>query len=296
MSTEQTLTPAQHPGVVFQIAMAGIFALGAGALYYQAALLPIGTTFLIVLVAAVLTTLPVPFLLYGAYALRRAAYTITRDKITLQWGWWVEEIPMAQVQWAQTPAGLEAPLPLPRLRGPGMVTGVRTTGQGTYTFMAADTSRLVVIATTSGWYVISPENPREFLEAFRRAAEQGSLEPAAARSQRPSRWLSTIWQDRWARSLLLTAWLFSLLAFIWSNLAASGQLFPPAAPAPNAVVRAVLLAIAAWLAQGLNLGLGLFAYQSPQRRAMAYLLWLAGALAAAGFLASVGVVLLGGQR
>ena len=293
---EQTFTPPQQPGVLLQITAALLFAAAAGFLYYRAALLAIGAPFLLTLIAAIILTLPVPFLLYGVYALQRAAYTVNRDKITLKWGWWVEEIPMTSVQWAQTPEGLEAPLPLPRLRWPGHVTGVHTTPEGTFVFMAANAENLVVLAAENGWYVLSPENPHAFLEAFRRAAEQGTLEPAAARSQRPSYWLTTIWRDRWARTMLLAGWLLSLLALVWSNLAASGWFLPNTSPSPDAVVKAVLLAIAAWLAQGLNLGLGLFAYQSPQRRAMAYLLWLVGALAAAGFLASVGVVLLGGQR
>ncbi len=292
---EQTFTPPQRTGVLFQLAAAALFAAGAGYLYYRAALLSIGAPFLLVLIAAIILTLPVPFLLYGFYALQRSAYTVNRDKIILKWGWWVEEIPMTAVQWAQTPAGLEAPLPLPRLRWPGHVIGVRATPTGTFTFMASGTENPVVLATENGWYVLSPENPHAFLKAFRHAAEQGTLEPTAARSQRPSYWLTTIWRDRWARALLLSAWLLSLLALVWSNLAASGWSLPNTSPSPDAVVKAVLLAIAAWLAQGLNLGLGLFAYQSPRRRAMAYLIWLAGALAAAGFLASVGVVLLRGQ-
>ncbi len=292
---ETTFAPPQHPGLLFQLAMAALLAFAAGMLYYHAALLPVGATFLLMLTGALLLTLPVPLLLYGAYALRRAAYTVNRDRITLQWGWWIEEIPMTAVQWAQTPAGLETPLPLPRVRWPGMVVGTRHTPAGKITFMAADTEHGVVIATDYGLYVLSPASPEAFLKAFRRAAEEGALEPATARFQRPTRWLAAIWHDRWARALLLLAWLATLLALVWSNIAASGITWPAhAAPSPTAVAKAVFLAIAAWLFQGINLGLGLFAYQSPQRRAMAYLIWLVGAVAAAGFLASVAVVLTGG--
>ncbi len=295
-STRATFSPPQHPGALFQATLALLLMVAAGALYYRAALLPIGGTFLLTLLLALVLTVPVPFLLYGLYALRRASYEVNRDRIKLQWGWRVEEIPMAQILWVQWVDALEQPLPLPRIRWPGMVVGRRTSPMGEVEYMAATTERLIAIATENGLFVISPEDPEGFLEAFRRAAEEGTLEAMEARSQRPTRWLGAIWHDRWARGMLLTAWILVFVALIWSNLAASGVAVPGAATqSPAAINRAVLLAIAAWLFQGLNLGLGLFAYQSPQRRAMAYLIWLAGALAAMGFLASVAVVLLGAR-
>ena len=286
--------PPRRRGMLFQISVALLLAVAAGALYYRAARLPIGSAFMLTLAAALLLTLPIPFLLYGAYALQRASYEVNRDRVVLQWGWWLEEIPMTAVKWAQTPEGLSEPLPLPFPHWPGMVAGVRATPAGKITFMASDARRGVVIATDYGMYFISPASPEDFLRAFRRAAEEGVLEPIDAYFQRPTHWLRAIWRDRWARLPLLIAWLAALLALIWSNLAASGIAWPLAAvPASASVVKAVFLAITAWLFQGINLGLGLFAYQSPQRKAMAYLIWLTGAVAALGFLASVALVLAG---
>ena len=294
---DNTFFPPRQPGLLFQLIAAFLLAIAAGALYYRAALLPIGGAFMLTLAGALLLTLPIPFLLYGAYALHRSVYKINRDRLLAQWGWWVEEIPMTAVQWAQTPEGLAAPLPMPRPRWPGMVTGVRTLPEGNpIKFMAADTQHGVVIATDYGFYFLSPDNPEAFLHAFRRAAEEGVLEPAPAHFQRPAHWLRTIWRDHWARPMLLIAWLVTLLTLVWSNLVASGITWPATAhPAtPASVVKAVFLAIAAWLFQSVNLGLGLFAYQSPHRRAMAYLIWLIGAIAALGFLASVVLILTGG--
>jgi len=288
-----TFTPPQRRGMFFQLGLAALFALAAGALYYRAAQMPIGVPFMLMLVGAFLLTFPVPFLLYGAYALQRAAYTVTRDRVVLQWGWWVEEIPMSAVHWAQTPEGLAEPLPRPRPRWPGMVVGTRTTPEGKVTFMASVMRPWVVIATDYGLYVLSPTSPEAFLRAFRHAAEAGVLAPAPPRFQRPAQWLTDIWRDHWARALLLAAWAATAAVMIWSNLAASRT--AAAVPASATVVKAIFLAIAAWLFQGINLGLGLFAYQSPNRRAMAYLIWLVGVVAAVSFLASMGWMLRGGS-
>lgn len=288
-----TFTPPQRRGLLFQLGLAAVFALAAGALYYRAAQMPIGGAFMLLLVGAFLLTFPVPFLIYGAYALQRAAYTVTRDRVVLQWGWWVEEIPMSAVHWAQTPEGLSEPLPLPRPRWLGMVVGTRATPEGKITFMASDVRPWVVIATDYGFYVLSPSSPDAFLKAFRHAAEAGVLAPTPARFQRPTQWLADIWRDRWARGLLLVAWAATAAVMIWSNLAASRT--TAAIPTSTTVVKAVFLAIAAWLFQGIDLGLGLFAYQSPHRRAMAYLIWLVGVVAALSFLASLAWMLAGGR-
>ncbi len=292
-SERRVFVPPRQRGVFFQVGLALVLLAAAGALYYRAALLPVGGAFLGFLAAALALTVPIPFLLYGAYALRRAEYALDRDRVVLRWGWRMEEIPMPAVAWVRPAAALDEPLPLPRLRWPGMLLGRRRRGEVVLEFMASDARALVVVATEGGWFVISPADVEGFLEAFRRAAEEGSLEPVAARSQRPIGWLAAVWRDRLARVLLVIGWLTAVGALVWSNLAAAG-LTPVSGKAANALDRAVLLAVAAWLFQGLNLGLGLFAYQSPRRRAMVYLVWLAGAVAGAGFLASVGVVLRGG--
>ncbi len=294
MTSARAFPPPQRSGSLFQAVLALLLLAAAGVLYYRAALLPIGGAFLVTLLLALALTIPVPFLLYGWYALRRASYAVDRDRVRLQWGWRIEEIPMTQVLWVQWADALGTPLPLPKIRWPGMVVGQRVSPLGKVEFMAATTAPLLVIATENGLYAISPADAEGFLEAFRRAAEEGTLETAAVRSQRPTRWLGEVWRDPWARGMLIVAWVAVLAALVWSNLAASGVAVPGAVGQdPAAINRAVLLAVAAWLFQGLNLGLGLFAYQSPRRRAMAYLIWLAGALAAMGFLASVAVVLSG---
>ena len=292
MKTLPACTPPQRPGTAIQTLAAVMLMLTAGGFFYLAARPTAGSSVLALLLVGLLLTVPIPFLLYGAYALRRAAYTVDRERVVLQWGWWVEEIPMQAIVWVQPAEALEAPLPLPRVRWPGNLTGERRVGHLTYTFMAAQPTGLIVIATENRWFVISPAEPERFLEIFRRAAEEGSLEPGAATSHRPTRWLRAIWHDRLARALLLVGWGGTLAGLVWSNLAAAGLL--PGRFSATAVNRAVLLAAAALLAQGLNAGLGLFAYQSPRRRSLAHLIWLAGALAAAGFLASIGFVLLGG--
>ncbi len=288
--TSPIFTPPHQPGTAVQLAAAGVLAAGAGVCYYLAA--QPGRGGLAFLLLGLLLTAPLPLLLYGAYALQRAAYAVSRDRLVLQWGWWVEEVPLRAVVWVQAAEALETPLPLPRLRWPGNLTGERQAGEVRFTFMAAQPQGLVVIATDDARrFVISPAEPGAFLEAVRRAAEEGSLETVAPASHRPTRWLNAIWRDAFARALLLAAWGATLAAVVWSSLATSNL---AGGSSPAADDRAVLLAAAAVLFQGLDAGLGLFAYQSPARRGMAYLIWVVGAAAALGFLASVGVVLLGG--
>ncbi len=291
-SDAQIFVPPRRRGVLVQGLAALGFTIAALALYWQAARLPVGQTFLLYLLAAVALSLPVPFLLYGLYALRRAEYRVDRNRLALQWGWRLEEIPMNQVLWARPAAALDAPLPLPRWRWPGKITGRRRLPDGTEAeFMAAE-APFVVVATETRWFVLSPAEPEALTRAIQRAAEAVSLEKITARSQSPAHWLQAIWRDHLAKGLLLTAWLLTVAMLVGVNLAASGSALPGLGHAtPAALNQAVWLAITAWMTQGMNLGLGLFAYPSPRRRPLAYLVWLGGALAAVGFLLSAWQVL-----
>jgi len=283
--------PPRGRGMAFQIIAALAFSAAAGFFYYRASQTPIGVAFLSYLLAALALTLPVPFLLYGIYALRNAYYAVDRDGVYIAWGWQSEAIPMNEIVWVGEEAGLEKPLPRPWPRWPGMVVGVRKAEGKRLVFYAAATQPLVVLMTEERAYAISLQDTAGFLEAFRLAAEEGSLEPIQHRAQHIGGRLSELWGDRWARALLVLGWAITLAAVVLGNLAASGIIFQSAPPL--LVNRAVLLGVAALLFQGLNLGLGLFAYQSPIRKPMAYLIWLTGALSALGFLLS-GVFVLQG--
>lgn len=277
-------SPPRGRGIAFQALAALAFSAAAGFFYYRASQTPIGIAFLSYLLAALAFTLPVPFLIYGIYALRNAHYAVDRDGVYIAWGWLSEAIPMNEIVWVGEEADLEKPLPRPWPRWEGMVVGVRKAEGKRVVFYAANTRPLVVVITEERAYAISPQDVAGFLEAFRLAAEEGTLEPIPHHTQRIGGRLSELWGDRWARLLLVLGWVTTLAALAVGNLAASGIIFQ--STPPFLVNRAVLLGVAALLFQGLNLGLGLFAYQSPIRKPMAYLIWLTGALSAGGFLLS----------
>src|SRR3989304_2197012 len=129
--TARVFLPPRRLGILFHTAMvlmlsgAGLLGLG------QASLAEAGPVFLFFLLPSILAVILVPYLLYRVYALWTASYILERDGIRLRWGLRAEDIPMDQVLWVEYAADLEEPLPLPWLRWPGNIAGVRRYPDGT---------------------------------------------------------------------------------------------------------------------------------------------------------------------
>ena len=61
----------------------------------------IGLRFTLYILAAAVTFIPLPFLVYWLYSLNRANYSLDRDKMTLTWGLRTEQIPVSDVEWVR---------------------------------------------------------------------------------------------------------------------------------------------------------------------------------------------------
>jgi hypothetical protein len=160
---------------------------------------------------------------YRMRALQRSAYILDRDGVRLQWGLRIEDVPIDQVIWVGAAEDVEEALPLPLIRWPGSIVGKRRFKDGTpVEFLAAGTKTLVLIATTSNVFAVSPEDRVVFLQSFQRVLEMGSLAPIPPQSITPSFFLFRFWSDRLARTLSLIGGFLSVILLIWVSLVVPG--------------------------------------------------------------------------
>jgi hypothetical protein len=301
--------PGRRLGILFQLI--AILLLGGAAAYglWSASQADIGPLFLLYLSPALLSIFAVPLLAYRLYALQSAGYTLERDGIHLRWGLRIEDIPMTQVLWVSAAQEVSPSPPLPWLRWPGAVLGVRhsparhvakqdTSGAQDVEFLASSSRGLVLIATPQRIFAISPNHPEAFLSAFDRFIEMGSLDPAAARSVYPALLVFRVWAARPARSLLIASLVLSLLLLIWVSLAipAREQVrlgFLPNGEPGEAVpaVRLLLLPVISGLFVVVDWFAGLFLFRRADTENLAYLLWANSVLAPALSLIAVFFVL-----
>jgi len=296
---EFVFRPVRGAGTIFQAVFLAVFSFAGLAGFYLAFQARVGPFFLLSLLPVLAALAVVPVLAYRYYALQRASYTLEREGMQLIWGLRVEEIPIASVLWVNLASELSAPLPLPRLRWPGAVLGHRHFPRtGEIEFMASTTKDLVVIATAGKYFAISPENPETFILAFQRCIEMGSLFPLPARSVYPTFVLSSVWRSPQARALLLSAALLSMVLLIWVSLAIPGRsqvIFGFQSEGPSGdLVPAVQLLLLPTLNTFFVIGdffLGLYYFRWPERQAISYIIWGAGALTPLLFLIAVWFIL-----
>lgn len=211
--------PARGLGIVFHIfvilLLVGVSVWGI----WQASRSAISPSFLLYLLPLLVAFVLVPLLAYRLYSLLGAYYHLERDGLRLRWGLRIEDIPTNDVVWISMDSDLDRRLPLPILRWPGSVLGLRHTADGKRVeFMAGQSRRLIVLATEKDIYAISPAQPEIFLEMFRGFMELGSLSPLTPRSIHPSFLLTRVWRQRPARFLILTGLALNLLLLVWVSL------------------------------------------------------------------------------
>ena len=265
---------------------------------WQAAQAPIGLGFLLFLIPILLALIFVPLIAYRTYALWRASYLLERDGIYLRWGLREEIIPMDAVIWVKPSQDLEISIPRPWLRWPGAVLGVRKLPEGKpLEYLAASTTHLILIATDESLYAISPANDAEFMLAYQRFAELGSLTPLTPFSGYPANLLRRVWASPFARYLLLIGFLVAILLLVFvslnvpSNQTISLGFEPdgtPSSPAPSVFL--LLLPLLNGIYFLINVFAGLYIYRSQDRWILAYLLWGSGLLT--GLLFFVAAVLI----
>ena len=286
--------PPRRWGLAYHL-MAVLLLTAAGFLgLLQASLAAVGPAFLLFVLPAVLAVSLGPVLLYYAYCLWGASYTLERDGIRLQWGLRTEDIPMDSVLWVRAEAALREHLPIPWWHWPGAVLGKKYLRDGTpVEFFAARPQKLVLIATPGRVYAISPTRPEEFLQAFQTLAELGTITPVTARSVYPVFLISRLVRDGRALALLLGGLALSLGLLAWvgmyvPNHATITWQSPTAQPAePVPAVRLFLLPVLNAVFFTADTLLGLFFYRRTETQTASYLLWSGGLLTAGLFLGAV---------
>jgi hypothetical protein len=276
--------PPHRKGLIFQIIMIlALLAMGILGLW-QAAQAQIGLSFLLYLIPILLALFFVPLITYRTYALWRASYLLERDGIYLRWGLREEIIPMDAVTWMRLSHELDISIPRPWLSWPGAVLGVRKLPDGTRVeYLAAKASQMILIATGDNIYAISPANEAEFMLAYQRYAELGSLTPLAPHSSYPANLLRRVWAAKPARYLLLAGFLVAILLLVLvslnvpSNLTITLGFNPdgtPSEPVPSVFL--LLLPLLNGIFYFTNVLVGLYLFRTPDRQILAYLLWGSG--------------------
>ena len=227
---------------------------------------------------------------YRLYGLATASYRLDRDGFSLRWGFASEQVALQDLS-APGPADQSLPpLSLWRslwwpgcyafrssVKGVGAVDYFATTGPEGWVLLSAGDGRHLVI---------SPPDHETFQQAFVDATRLGSLEHIPTLSQRPDFLFTRLWEDRWARALILGGLLLPALLLVFLAVRAPGlpALVPfgfDSAGSPSLLAppgRLLLLPFIAglcWLADVLA---GAWLYRNGEDRPLAYLLWATAVL------------------
>jgi hypothetical protein len=235
--------------------------------------------FILYLIASVLAFIPLPIILYRLFSLIRASYGIDRDGLYMQWGLRAEDIPMGEIEWVRRADDLPFPLVPPSFSLPGSVVGNRVHPDlGRVDFIASDAQSLLLVATPSQVFAISPRDTAGFLDTFQRSAELGSITPIAAKTARADFLLTALLRDRTARGFIiagvaLSAALLILVSFLIPTRQTVTLDFEPATQTMEATPseRLLLLPVLSLLMLTADIALGSYLYRKPDLRPAAYL-------------------------
>jgi Bacterial PH domain len=275
-------------GLISIAALLAVFSL------IQALELPPGPVSFVYFILSALMAFLVAWLAYRLYALSRSRYTLAREGLNIQWGLRIEGIPMPAILWVRLADELDRSLPLPLMRIPGAVLGTRkNSALGRVEYLASETGNLILVSTAAQIYVISPDDPHSFLDAFQQLVEMGSLASIPALSIHPTSLLRRVWQDTPARLLFLASLALSLGLAAWVvSLAPSageiplGFLGPGFPRLPTSPTRLLLLPVTSTTFFLMDWLLGAIFYRQEETRILAYLLWIAAVLTPCLFLAA----------
>jgi len=211
--------PDRRLGFIFHFSAISVLIIFSSWGTWNAARSSLGLVFLLYLIPSLVSFILIPLLAYRWYCLMGAYYQLDRDGMRLRWGLRIEDIPMDAVTWISLSTALKRKLPLPWLRWPGAVLGMRHTGDGEKVeFLSSRSNQLVVIATRTQLFTISPDEPEIFMQTFQHLMELGSLSPITAQSLHPSFLLARIWRVRSARLLILAGLLLNIILVVWVSL------------------------------------------------------------------------------
>jgi hypothetical protein len=279
MDQAQEFRPPRQKGVSLNIGFLLLFGAGMSAVLLIAFNQQNRSLFFAYLILSVILFIPIPIILYRLLSLLRAKYVLNRDGLHLQWGLRTEDIPMAEIEWIRRPEEIGYNLPLPRFHLPGGLLGmVFVEGLGEIEYLASEKQPLLLIATASRIFVISPANDKRFLAKFREFSEMGSIQPIHAQSSRAELLVTSLFKDRPSRifiiagSIMVTVLLLAATLIIPTretvplgfNLRGStGELSPSE--------RLLLLPLLAFFAAIADLGFGAYLYRKTGFRMASYM-------------------------
>lgn len=209
-------------------------------------------------------------------------YWVTRDGVTLVWGFSQQIVPMAhirRIQWGAQPVGLHRQRPWhwpygERRRLWGADVGVVNS------YATRPLSEQLILVTDQESYGLSPAEPQKFLAALQARHGLGVARPLALELRRPPLWTWALWRDRSAQmliavGLILLLAMFGVLAFRYPGLPTAVPLHfdvrgvPDRIAAKSGLFALPVIGLLTWL---VNLAIGIVLYRRAQREA-AYLLW-----------------------
>lgn len=278
--------PAVKRGLIFLVPLSVVLGAAVIVLSWLAFQEQYGAYFIIFLLAALVLLVPLTFFGYRIYALLRAGYILERDGLSLHWGLRSESIPLPDIVSISPITEIKRDLPLPRFIFPGAILGkVVTKEMGEVEFIASEIDHMLLVATRTRTYVISPGRNQEFLKEFQSILELGSLTPIKASSVLPASFLRTVFSNRVARWLIFGGLFFTLALLALVSLLIPGRstislgFTPSGAPLePVPANRLLLLPFLCIFSFLIDLGVGLFFFRSESSRMIAYFLWGASIL------------------
>jgi hypothetical protein len=265
--------------LLLNLAVVGFFIL-------QAIVQPERGFFILYLIAGVIFFLPIPVVAYRLFALLRSNYSVDREGIGIQWGLREEVIPMANIEWVRLASDLAFDLPLPPLIVQGAVLGARFQRDlGHIEYIASDVSNLLLIATPSRVYAISPKDMRGFQTAFAHSAELGSIAPIPVKSSSGNFLISALLKDKITRFLLLAGIFLSFSLLIATSFIIPLRESIPLGFNPIGQVaegspseRLLLLPVLSLLMLVLDISLGAYLYRKEGYRIASYLTFAASVI------------------
>lgn len=287
--------PAKRTGVTAHAIMIIVLAATSAWGFWNLSNAQVGPSYVSFLLIALLAFAPIPFFGYRAYALLRADYYIDRDSLAAIWGLRLEDIPLTDIEWVRPASDLTRPLSLPLFRMPGAVLGTRRHPDlGLVEFIASDSKKLILIATSKRVFAISPENPAALVQTFARATELGSLTPAKPVSVYPSFIITQAWESPIARFMWMSGLFLNLGLVVWVGILIPSISQVPfsfnALGVPNKVVpssQLILLPLISGFMYVVGIIAGLYFYRWEANRPLAFVVWIAGTVCAVLFLIAV---------
>lgn len=241
----------------------------------------VGPSFLIALLIAFASFIPIPFFLYRLYSLWRADYYLSRDSLTINWGLRIEDIPLTDIEWIRPADDLTHPVSLPSFPIPGGLLGTRRHPDlGMVEFLASDSRKLLLVATAKRVFVISPEDSAGLSQTFARITELGSITTVESKSVYPSFVVIQAWESGLARYLWLSGLFLNIGLFIWASLiipstprVALGPQFAGSALETVSSSQLIIFPLAGLLLSVISWIAGLYFYRWEKERVLAFIVW-----------------------